>query len=169
MVFSSKPLPLSAPYTSHLTRIRTNTTSPLSFSPKRSRPTFPKSISLTSSSTTFISGCSLCASFSCSATSRNAQNGLHTRIHAFGFVTIYMTVAAFLLAYSCIESVAQSEGRDFASISIRCRRVGHRKELIWSWCCKTLTGICSSDDDQNGVLRVDLVTAQPLGKSRSVD
>jgi chitin synthase len=29
----------------------------------------------------------------------------------FGFVTIYMTVAAFLLAYKGIQSVAQAEGR----------------------------------------------------------
>jgi hypothetical protein len=36
MVFSSKPLPLSVPYTSHLMRIRTTATSSLSFSEKRS-------------------------------------------------------------------------------------------------------------------------------------
>ena len=41
----------------------------------------------------------------------------------FGFITIYMTVAAFLLAHKGIQSVAQAEGRaiqlsDFLTISI---------------------------------------------------
>lgn len=42
---------------------------------------------------------------------QGAKWGYTLAFIGFAFVTIYMTVAAFLLAYKAIQSVAQTEGR----------------------------------------------------------
>jgi chitin synthase len=59
----------------------------------------------------------------------------------FGFVTIYMTVTAFLLAYRGIESVAQSEGRAIQASDLFTKSMLYSRWLRCWGCISDVRGL----------------------------
>jgi hypothetical protein len=112
MVFSSKPLPLSAP--SYISPHANQGNYYIAFIilSKALEPYVPQVHILNLILNYFYLGLLImCFLLSLGNRPQGSKWGYTLAFIGFGFITIYMTVAAFLLAYKGLQSVAQSEGR----------------------------------------------------------